>query len=219
MISIADLNDLDRNPRVAYDGYDDLRAEAQRRTRGPINPADLDVYAAVFRARTLDWCRSVLGHDVVPTWAGRGGIPWLEAEMLRVAHERGLDPPEPPWLIQWKAESAATQRLQDEALAAGLHQDRQRWAAALAASGVPADQLEVRANTRSSSQVRHGRRQALLHVVPLVNVRSARRRHPAGRELCAVSHARQLSDPVDGPATCVSCIRYTAEIRPDRSTP
>jgi hypothetical protein len=42
--------------------------------------------------------------------------------------------------------------------------------------------------------------------------RSNRRCHPAGRELCAVSHSRTLGDVTDEPATCVACLKYTAEI-------
>jgi hypothetical protein len=218
MISVADLIALETSPQVAYDGYDELRGEARRRTAGPVNPADLGAYADIIRVHGTDWCRSVLGRDIPPTALGRGGLPVIEAEMLRVAHERNLDPPKPPWLVQWQEESDETRRRRDEINAAAQRQDAGRWAAALAACGVPADQLEIRPNVRSQ-HVRHGMRQQLLHVVPLVDTRSERRRHQAGRELCAVRHARVLGEPTGQPATCASCVKYTAELRPVTADP
>jgi hypothetical protein len=212
LISVADLNALERDPQVAYDGYQALRDEARRRTSGPINPAALDTYRAMLTAHDHDWFRSVLGHDVPPDMLRN--VPWLEVEMLQIAHERALQPPKPPWLIQWQAESAATRRLQEEHRDAGLRLDRDRWAAALTTSGLTIEQLEVRPNLNSRKVHHHGHREALNHVVPLVAVRSAKRRHPAGRELCAVTHSRQLGDPTRDPATCVACVRYTAELQP-----
>jgi len=218
MISASDLAGLETSPQVAYDGYDELRSEARRRTGGPVNPADLGAYADIMRAHGTDWCRSVLGHDIPPNALGRGGLPVIEAEMLRIAHERHLDPPKPAWLVQWQNQSAEIQRRRAEDRETAQRQDAGRWAAALATCGVPADQLEIRPNTRSQ-HVRHGMRQELLHVVPLVDVRSQRRRHQAGRELCAVRHTRVLGEPAGQPATCVACIKYTAEIRPVISDP
>jgi hypothetical protein len=110
----------------------------------------------------------VLGHDVPPNAFGRGGLPWVEAEMLRVAHERALEPPMPAWLAQWKEESAATERARAEARVRAGKQEAEAWAAALETCGIPADQLEVRPNIRSR-QVRSGMRQELRHVVPLVD--------------------------------------------------
>ena len=214
MITIAYLMQLADNPEVAYGEYDEVCAEARRRTRGPINPASLDEYRAVVAARDTDWCRAVLGHDVPPSLLGRGGLPWLEMEMLRVAHERGLEPPMPPWLVQWKEESAAPQAQLDEARGQAQRRDADAWATTLATCGVPVDQLEVRPNVRSR-QVRGGQRQMLRHVVPLIAVRSKRRGHQAGRALCEAQRTRRvLGEPTDQPATCTSCLKYTAEIQP-----
>jgi hypothetical protein len=219
MISIADLNHLAVNPVVAYGEYDEVRAEAYRRTSGPINPAALDEYRTVVAAHDTDWCRSVLGHDVPASILGRGGLPWLEVEMLRVAHERGLQPPMPPWLVQWKAKSAAARTQLDEARGQARQRDADAWAAALATCGVPAGQLEVRPNLHSR-QVRGGRREMLRHVMPLIAVRSKRRVHQAGRALCEARRApRVLGERTDEPATCASCLKYTAEIQPDETGP
>lgn len=217
MISLAYLIALERTPEPAYPEYGEVRAEARRRCNDPIDPASLDAYRKVIAAHDQDWRRSVLGRDVPQLILGRGGLPWLELEMLRVAHERGLQPPQPAWLAQWKAESAETRRLQAEARQASERRTADVWAAALETCGLTDDQLEVRPNVRSLG-VRHGVRHNLLHVVPLVDARSAKRLHRAGRELCTVSHIRVLGELCDQPATCVSCVRYTAEIRPaDRS--
>ena len=219
MISIDYLIRLAGNPEVAYGEYDEVCAEARRRTRGPINPASLDEYREVVAAHDTDWCRSVLGHDVPPSILGRGGLPWLEVEMLRVAHERGLEPSMPPWLIQWKDESAASRTRLEEARGQAQERDADAWAAALATCGVPVDQLEVRPNVRSR-QVRSGQRQMLLHVVPLIAVRSKRRGHQAGRALCEAQRTpRVLGERTDQPATCTSCLKYTAEIQPAETGP
>jgi hypothetical protein len=219
MISIADLTRLAANPEVAYGEYDEVCAEARRRTRGPMDPAALDEYRAVVAAHDTDWCRSVLGHDVPPGILGRGGLPWLEVEMLRVAHERRLDPPMPPWLVQWKDESAASLTRLDEARQQIRQRDADAWAAALATCGVPVDQLEVRPNVHSR-QVRSGQREMLRHVVPLIAVRSKRRGHQADRALCEAQRTpRVLGEPTDQPATCTSCLKYTAEIQPAETGP
>jgi hypothetical protein len=212
VISIADLGALRTNPQVAYDGYDELRAAARRRNGGLADPREIPLMRDLIRRRGADWCMSVIGK---PMMGGLESVSGTDADMLMVADERDMDPPKPAWLIQWTQESDAVHRLQEEARAAALERDRERWAEALAASGVLPDQLEVRENTRSR-QVRGGQRQALRHVVPLVDVRSPQRRHQSGRELCAVSRPRELGEPADQPATCVSCVAFVAQIRPDR---
>ena len=71
----------------------------------------------------------------------------------------------------------------------------------------------------------HGRRYGtgmgdgpLRHAVPAIDAVSGRsRRHPAGRALCETPHRARpltLGPPAGAPATCVSCLKYTAIIRP-----
>jgi hypothetical protein len=165
----------------------------------------------VIRRRGSDWCQAVIGK---PMFGGLESIQAADADMLLIADERDLDPPLPRWLVQWKAESAQTQRLRDEARATALQRDRDRWAAALATCGVP---VEVRPNAR-------GRRYAtvldgpLRHAVPLAAARSPRRRHRAGQALCeAARRPRTLGEPTGEPATCKACLAYTAVLQPDRS--
>ena len=214
MISIADLNDLMTNPQVAYDGYDELRAAARRRTGGYGAPREIPLMSRVITRRGVDWCRSVLGK---PFNGDLQSIPYTDAHMLLIADERNLDPAIPAWLTEWKAQSAEDQRRRNEAREAALQRDRDRWAAALAACGV---EVEVRPNVNGR---RYGRgafgNEPLRHAIPLVDARSSKRRHPAGRALCEVRHLRTFGEPTGQPATCASCIKYTAEIRPVRSQP
>src|SRR5258708_38197731 len=107
MISIADLNELSVSPKVAYDGYDELRSTARRRTGGFADPADIPRMREVIARRGHDWCQSVIGK---PMFGGLESITALDADMLMVADEGGLEAPMPPWLQQWKAESAGAQR-------------------------------------------------------------------------------------------------------------
>lgn len=211
MITIADLNALRANPQVAYDGYGELREAARRRNGGLADPREIPALERLMRERGRDWCSSVLGY---PVEGGLRSISSLDADMLAVARERGLDPPLPGWLAQWKAESAETQRLRDQARDQAQQRDRDRWAAAVAACKVS---VEVRPNV-------HGRRYrsvlggTLRHVVPLADAISGRSRsHQAGRALCETPTRAKplvLGEPTDEPATCVSCIAYAAKIRP-----
>lgn len=107
MITIADLNALRASPQVAYDGYGELREAARRRSGGLAGPREIPALEALMRRRGQDWCSSVLGY---PVTGGLRSISSLDADMLMVADGRGLDPPLPPWLVQWRAESAETQR-------------------------------------------------------------------------------------------------------------
>lgn len=212
MISIADLIGLADNPQVAYDGYDELRQAARRRNGGFADPAGIPLTEEVIRHRGRDWCQSVIGK---PMMDGLRSISSTDADMLLVADERGLEPPMPAWLDQWKAESAETRR-QDEARDAAQRRDRDRWDAALANCGVA---VEVRPNVdgrRYNTVLNDG---PLRHVVPLADARSSQRRHQAGRALCEASRTpRTLGEPTSEPATCQSCLKYTAEIRPVHGT-
>jgi hypothetical protein len=216
MISIADLNDLDRNPQVAYDGYDELRAAARRRNGGFADPSEIPRFHEIIARRGHDWCQSVIGK---PMFGGLESIPALDADMLLLADERDLNPPKPPWLVQWQAESEQARRAREERRTAALQRDADRWAEALAACGVP---VEVRPNM-------HGRRYSsaldtapLRHVVPAIDARSPKRRHPAGVPLCETAgrhQPRQLGEPAGDPATCKQCLTYTAQLTPALRVP
>lgn len=221
MTTIADLNDLRHNPQVAYDGYDELRAAARARNGGLADPREIPSFHEIIHRRGHDWCQSVIGK---PMFGGLESIPATDADMLLLADERDLNPPKPAWLVQWQAESEQTRLAREERRQAGLQRDRERWAEALTTCEVP---VEVRPNM-------HGRRYGsdldtapLRHVVPTVDARSPRRRHPAGKPLCEAPgrhQPRQLGDPVDDPATCKQCIasagQLTAVLRvPDEGEP
>jgi hypothetical protein len=210
MPTIAELDELRRSPQVAYPEYAEIREQARRKARLPVDPREIPRMQQVIYGHTSDWCSSVLGYP----FTGLGRISGTDADMLMIAHERGLDPLLPPWLVTWKEESAARQQLQDERREQGRARDREKWEHARAAGQA---EVEVRPNV-------HGRRYGaswddgpLRHAVPLADAVSARRRHPAGRALCESATRPQplvLASPVDEPATCVNCIKYAAVIRP-----
>lgn len=213
MITIADLNDLRAHPRVAYDGYDELRAAARRRNGGLADPREIPLLEAVMRNRGRDWCTAVLGY---PVTGGLRTISSLDADMLMIADERQLNPPLPGWLVQWRKESDETRRQQDEVRGRAVQRDQARWTTALATCGV---RVEVRPNVhgRRTNTVLRG---PLRHVVPAEAARSPRRRHLAGRALCeSAGRAKPLllGEPTADPATCTSCVAYTAVIQPARS--
>lgn len=209
MISIADLNALRGNPQTAYDQYPTILREAKMRALQPVDPRAMDDYWAMLRLDTTDWVMAVLGWDAP---ADLHRISCTDAEMLMLADERGLDPALPPWLVQWKAESAETAARQEEARLAVVNRDRDRWAQALAGCVVP---VEVRPNL--NQHIHGGRRQSLMHAVPLADVMSGKTRiHRAGRALCETGRARPLplGEPDNGsPGTCVRCLQWMGKIR------
>ena len=185
----------------------------------PADPAGIPRMQQVIRDRGSDWCQSVLGWPATCSLRDMSGT---DADMLMIAHERDLDPPLPGWLVQWRAESGELRARQQAAREAGLQRDRERWRLALATCGVFPAQLAVRPSVNGRRYRTVWNDGPLRHVVPAVDVRSARRRHRAGRPLCESvqrSKPRELGEPTGEPATCVNCIKYTAEIRPaGRST-
>ena len=219
MITMADLNDLREHPQVAYPQYGEIRAAARAMAMRPADPAGIPRMQQVIRDRGSDWCQSVLGWPATCSLRDMSGT---DADMLMIAHERDLDPPLPGWLVQWRAESGELRARQQAAREAGLQRDRERWRLALATCGVFPAQLAVRPSVNGRRYRTVWNDGPLRHVVPAVDVRSARRRHRAGRPLCESvqrSKPRELGEPTGEPATCVNCIKYTAEIRPaGRST-
>jgi hypothetical protein len=192
-----------RPPEPEYPEYEQVRAEAERRSRGPIDPQKLREMEEVAARRRSDWCTAVIGR----TFAGIAYIPYVDAFMLLVADEMNLEPPVP----QRIAESRRLfdeQRAQDQARRdEQREQERQRWELALASCPVKVD---VRANLNRGSS------RSLLHATTDVPVRSDRGVHPAGRALCEHKrNPRRLGEPIaDGVATCRSCVTYVAKIRP-----
>lgn len=210
MPTFAELDELRRSPQAAYPEYAEIREQARQKARLPADPREIPRMRQIAWEHGGDWCSSVIGYP----FTGLGGISATAAEMLVIAHERGLEPPLPAWLTRWKEEAAARQQLIDERREQGRARDREKWGQALAAGQVD---VEIRPNV-------HGRRYGaswddgpLRHAVPSIDAVSPRRRHPAGRALCESGTRAQpltLGSPVDEPATCVNCIRYTALIRP-----
>ncbi|MFN1193342.1 hypothetical protein ACK03K_34325 [[Kitasatospora] papulosa] len=190
-------------PEPEYPEYDQVRTEAERRSRGPLDPGALPVMEAVARRRGDDWCTGVIGR----TFGGVAYVPCADAFMLLVADEMGLEPPVPQRIAESRRlfdEQRAQERARREER---KEHERRRWELALSTCTVS---VTVRAN------LNRGGSRALDHAVPDVPVRSSRGMHEAGRALCERKrNPRQLGEPIpDGVATCQNCVTYVAEIRP-----
>jgi hypothetical protein len=133
--------------------------------------------------------------------------------ILLLAHERGLQPPLPQWLVD--ARDQAARRAEEERAAQQRRDAADQAAWDEARQGCPVDLTVLRNGT---ARARHGRSHYLGHAVPVVDCRSgAKRRHRAGRALCeSATRARplDLSGGAGGPATCTACLDYTTKIRP-----
>lgn len=197
-------------PPPTYPEYGQLLAEAERIARRPVDPCSITRKEDLIRRRGSDWCLAVLGQPC----NGLGYISSVEAELLVLADARNIDPPLPQWVIEAREETARRQAADNERREKLRKRDEEAWKAAREACPV---QLVVRANTKSRFRYGVGR-ESLRHAVPVVDAVSGRRRqHHAGRALCeTVSRVKplELGDPVDDPATCVSCLAYATRIRP-----
>lgn len=204
-------------PAPGYPEYPELWEQARRGAPRFVDIAYIDSVEAITQARGADWCTAVLGRP----FAGLQNVDTAEAELLRLAHQRDLDPPLPDEVVAERQAAAehravADRRRQQQ----GMH-DRREWTAALGQASVPAGVLQVRANVRGGGRPAHRGGGPLQHVVPAVDVWSGPggrpRRHPAGRALCESEHRRrpvQLGEPSNEPATCVRCLAWVAKVRP-----
>ncbi|WP_370973759.1 hypothetical protein [Amycolatopsis sp. cg9] len=206
MPSLAELEQIARHPEPAYPEYDALRAQTTA-VFGPfVSPQEVDEGTAVLRAHTTDWASAVLGR---PFPGSLRAVSTTDARLLILAHRRELDPPLPERLRRWQTEAEQHERAQTERREAAQRQRRQRWETVRAGCAVA---VEVRFNTRHA-----GKSGPLGHVVPRVDVRSPRRRHPAGRALCETprrSSPLVLGEPVDEPATCERCLEFARTVQP-----
>lgn len=186
-----------------YPEYDQVLAEAERSSRGPLDPQKPKEMEEVAARRGHDWCTGVIGRS----FAGVAHIPCADGFMLLIADRLDLEPPVPRRIAEEKR-AFNEQRDQDRARRAEeRQQDLERWTLALASCLVKVD---VRAN------LNRGGARGRLHATPDVAVRSNRGVHPAGQALCEAERTpRRLGDPIpDGVATCRSCVTYVAKIRP-----
>ncbi|MFB7403345.1 hypothetical protein ACFCZR_24530 [Streptomyces rubiginosohelvolus] len=187
-----------------YPEYDQVRAEATRRSAGPIDPRILPQMEIVAARRGNTWCSIIIGR----AFAGVSRVPTVDAYMLLVADELKVDPPVPQRI------AAARQLLEDQRsrdrarVEQKREEERRRWELALSTCPV---EITVRPNLK-----RQGAGRDMPHAVAAVPVRSSRGVHPAGRALCEHKRSpRQLGEPIDGGVVaCQSCVRYVAEIRP-----
>lgn len=192
-------------PEPEYELYEELRKEAELRSRPPMGPTDLQRMYDVAARRGRDWCTAVLGRS----FPGIDRVSSVDGWMLVAADELNLDPPLPRRIVE-EREAAERQRQTREALATvELEMAKRRWN--LIAGGAPVV-LTVHENTRHT-----GPNGAKRHAVPPVDVVSGKaRKHKAGAGLCETpdrSNPLHLGDAVNLPPNCVRCLEYAAKIR------
>lgn len=189
----------------AYPEYKEVRAEAERRSRGPIDPSEIQRVEDLVHRRGRDWCTAVLGHP----YAGIRSTSHTDSCTLLVADERGLEPPLPPRIVEERKAREAAEAEREEQARERRAQEQRRWDLVVAAAPV---ELTVRENTRHT-----GVGGSLRHAVPEVELRSGRsRRHLPGRALCETpgrANPLLLGEPVSAPANCVRCLEYAAQVR------
>ncbi|GAA5070794.1 hypothetical protein [Streptomyces similanensis] len=192
-------------PEPAYDLYQEVRADAERRSRGPLDPQKLKEMHEVAGRRGRDWCTAVLGH----AFPGVDRSSTADGWMLILADEMRLDPPLPQRIVAQRALRQEAEELRAKQEREQREREESHWEKALAAAGV---EMTVRENTRHTGV--GGR---LRHAVPKEDLVSGRsRRHPAERGLCETpgrTDPLHLSEPVDAPANCHRCLGYVGKVR------
>lgn len=197
-------------PDPTYPEYRELRADAEAAAAadgGMVDPVKLHRRREL--RRSWEWQVAVLGHDhLVETLT--------EMHMILLAAKRNLNPPLPQWLLAARAESAT--RDAERAERRKAHEERDQTASDAA---VEACAVGVTVQRNGTARVRGGYVHHLGHLVPDVDVLSGPdrrpRRHRAGRGLCETEGRAKpldLSGGEGGPATCVSCLAWSAKVRP-----
>lgn len=161
-------------PTPVYPEYPALWEQAQRAAQGPVDPGLVRSVEATTRARRVDWCTGVLGRS----FAGLRHATAAEAQLLRLADERTLDPPLPDEIATARQQAADHRTLVASQRQQQRDHDRREWTAALGRAGVPAEVLQVRANVRSGGRSAHRGGGPLRHVVPTVDLWSGPDRRP-----------------------------------------
>lgn len=192
-------------PEPAYDLYQEVRKDAERKSRGFLGPEDLKRMYEVAERRGYDWCTAVLGHS----FPGVDRSSTVDGWTLIFADELRLDPPLPPRIVEQRKLRQESEELRTRQARERREREQRRWDAALAAAGV---EMTVRENTRHT-----GVGGSLRHAAPKVELVSGRsRKHPADRGLCETpdrANPLHLSDPVDAPANCHRCLDYMEKVR------
>jgi len=207
-LQAVSLFPVPERPTPTYPEYPQLLEDARAAMaadHGFVDPVKLRRSQQL--GRGAEWRARVLGHDY-------GKTTLLEMHVLLLAHERGLIPPLPQWLVEARAEEERREAERQVVLRARDAADEATWEAALERC-VMRGELEV---LRSGhARARHGAPHQLGHVVPKVDAGSGRsRQHRAGRALCETEGRAKpldLTGGIGGPATCLSCLSYVPKIR------
>ncbi|MEU1592804.1 hypothetical protein ABZ468_08060 [Streptomyces sp. NPDC005708] len=192
-------------PEPEYDLYQEIRKDAEGRSRGPISPATVQRMQEVAQRRGYDWCTAVLGFS----YPGIMRISTPDGWTLIIADELRLDPPLPTRIVEERKAAEKRRADRDKAEAAQLEAAQEAWRQLSATAPVP---LTVHENTKHT-----GPAGSLRHLTAAVDLVSGRaRQHKAGAGLCETVNRPKplcLGDAVDLPPTCKSCKKYAAEVR------
>jgi hypothetical protein len=192
-------------PEPEYSLYQEIRVDAENRSRGPLGPADLKLMYEVAERRGRDWCTAVLGRH----FPGIDYVSSVDGWTLITADELQLDPPLPTRIVEARRRSQEANEAREQKSRELREKEKRRWDAALAAAGV---EMTVRENTRHT-----GVGGSLRHAVPKDELVSGRsRKHLADRGLCETpdrSNPLHLGDPIDAPANCHRCLAYMEKVR------
>lgn len=198
-------------PPPTYPEWPDLLDEASARARRPVDPAGIYKLEETIDRRGNDWCTAVLGY----AYPGLRYISHTHAEVLRVADERGIEPPLPRYIT----EGRERERLRREAVAK-MAADRQNarnaeWTALAGALPVPAVVL----HNYESHRHYDGYVQGVDHIVLLEDLRVGRLARARGEALCETpSNAKNLDFPEfptpdqDRRPSCKTCIRTACRV-------
>lgn len=194
------------DPEPTYPEYEELRAEARPKGRGPIGGQTIERMSEVVQRRGGDWCTAVLGRS----FPGLRYTDTVDGWMLLLADERGLDPALPDRIVKARQAEEARRQEREAQKKAKLEAEMRRWALVTRSAPVV---FSVRENTRHS-----GVGGALRHVTAEVDLVSGRsRRHKAGMGLCETpgrANPLHLGGPLeDLPPTCKRCIKYAGQVR------
>ncbi|GAA2439578.1 hypothetical protein [Streptomyces glaucus] len=193
------------DPEPTYPEYEEIQAEARRKSHGPISQQAIQNMQEVVQRRGGDWCTAVLGRP----FRGLRSTGTREGWMLILADERGLTPELPARVLEDRKRARDAQELREKRTRERFEREMRRWEAALAAAGV---EMTVRENTRHA-----GVGGSLRHAVPKEDLVSGRsRKHLADRGLCETpgrTNPLHLSEPVNAPANCRRCLAYMEKVR------
>jgi hypothetical protein len=199
-----------QSPEPEYPEYGELRAAADRRAGPFVDPVDVHhrIPALVDR-RGHDWVRAVLGRG----YGGPAALYGSDMELLKLADERGLDPPLPAHIVAARAAARAREEEEERRRAELIRLRDAEWDALREALPVRVDVY----HNYTSHRHYDGYVQGVDHIVVKEELHVGRLHRDKGRPLCwTPSRADDLvvfDDPGDHRRPeCKACIRTACRL-------